>query len=788
MASSSTSRLGPWLLVAISVAWGLWELRPELRAVPYLDDSSIHEQMVRFASTRISEGHLPLTSWFPYLGLGSPQYLHYQSLPSMTAGLIGTFANPDAVFRWSTYLLLALWPLTIYWSGRLFRLSPWTAASAAAIAPFLASAAGIGYETKAYVWVGYGVWTQLWASWTLPLAWGFTYRALRSLRGWVALPAVLFIMVTVALHYETGYLALVPLVVWPFLVPSDLWRRLGRAVTLGAAALLASAWVIVPVLEQSHWAARNQVLGGTALENGYGAKQMLSWLFSGNLYDNNRGHLLHLPFGIPVVTILVGIGILVCIWRWRTNIAGRALLTIWVVTLFMSFGRTTFGSLYAIVPGSSDIFIRRFQMGVQLSGILLAGIGVVFLGQVVLAAALRLLPKSDQRFVGTPMGQGLVAGISIVVLVLVLYPAWSSMDTYDSHNATNIGLQADADAQFDPQINELLDYVKAHPQGRVYAGAPTNWGNDLTVGDVPVFKYLESKDIDEVGYTLRTASLMTDPEYFFDYTNPGDYPLFGIGYIITPRNMTSPVPADQVLCSGPYCLWSLHDSGYIHIYDTTGVLDATRANVGTQSTTLLDSPLLEKQRDLTVAFNGGEAPEPTAPGGTVQGSPGHVVTQDADLENGTARATVHTNRRATVVLSASYDPGWHATVDGHPAPTIMVAPALVGVDVGPGVHEVVFSYDGYGSYTGLLLLALAVFVLLAVAPLVWRRWGRTPSRRRGRPGQHRRGRQRREGETKTHERVSTGSGASNTMEFDAFDSGLDSGLDSDLDASGRPPS
>ena len=68
------------------IVWGLWELRPELRAVPYLDDSSIHEQMVRFAATRISQGHLPLTSWFPYLGLGSPQFLHYQSLPSMTAG------------------------------------------------------------------------------------------------------------------------------------------------------------------------------------------------------------------------------------------------------------------------------------------------------------------------------------------------------------------------------------------------------------------------------------------------------------------------------------------------------------------------------------------------------------------------------------------------------------------------------------------------------------------------------------------------------------------------------
>ncbi len=258
------------------------------------------------------------------------------------------------------------------------------------------------------------------------------------------------------------------------------------------------------------------------------------------------------------------------------------------------------------------------------------------------------------------------------------------MDQYDGHNATNIGLQADADAQLDPHINELLDYVKAHPPGRVYAGAPTNWGNDLTVGAVPVFKYLESKDIDEVGYTLRTASLMTDPEYFFDDTNPGDYPLFGIGYIITPANMPPPVPAHHVLCSGPYCLWSLHDPGYIHVYDTTGVLNATRANVGTQSTTLLDSPLLEHQRDLTVAFNGAEASQPTASGEAVRGSPGHVVTQKADLESGTAQALVHTTRRATVVLSASYDPGWHATVDGHPAPTIMVAPALVGVDVGPG--------------------------------------------------------------------------------------------------------
>ncbi len=618
------------------------------------------------------------------------------------------------------YLLLALWPLSVYGSARLFGLSRWTAAAAAAVAPFLASAAGIGYETKAYVWVGYGVWTQLWASWTLPLAWGFTYRALSSLRA--ALPAVLLIMLTVALHYETGYLAFVPLVVWPFVVPSDLGRRLARAAVLGVAALAASAWVIVPLLDQSHWAARNQVLESTGLENGYGARQVLSWLFSGQLYDAGRW---------PVVTILVGIGIVACIWRWRTSLAGRALVSIWVVTLLMTFGRTTFGSLYDVLPGSSDIFIRRFQMGVHLSGILLAGIGIVAVGRLVLDAAVGILPEERRGWASEPAGRGIVAGLCLVALIVVLAPAWTSMDTYDAHNATNIGLQADADTQQDPHIDQLLDYVRAHPQGRVYAGQPTNWGANFLVGAVPVFKYLEAKDIDEVGYTLRTASLMTDPEYSFDDANPGDYPLFGIGYILTPASMAPPVPADKVRCTDTACLWALPDPGYIHVYDTTGVLTATRADVGSRSVTLLDSPLLGQHRDLTVAFNGQAGSTPTAADATaLRGPPGHVVAEHADLADGHAGAVVRTNRRATVVLSASYDPGWHATVDGHPMPTVMVAPALVGVVVGPGVHTVAFSYAGYGSYD-------VLFVAGAGrpgrpgrrVPVVWRRWsGGRPAR------------------------------------------------------------
>ena len=712
----SWARYAPWVVVALTVLWGLFELRPVLRAVPYLDDSSIHEQMVRFAAARIRSGHLPQTSWFPYLGLGSPQFLHYQSLPAILSGLAGTVVDPDTAFRWSLYLLLALWPVTIYWCGRLFGLSRWTAASAAAVSPFLVSVPGIGYETKAYVWVGYGVWTQLWASWTLPLAWGFTYRAVRSLRS--AVWAVLFVALTAALHFETGYLAFAAVVVFPFLVPSDLWRRLGRAVLMGAAALLASAWVVVPLLDQSHWAARNQILGGTPLENGYGARQILDWLFTGHLYDDGR---------FPIVTIFVFVGIAVCVARWRTFVAGRALVSIWAVTLLMTFGRTTFGALYRLLPGSSDIFIRRFEMGVHLSGILLAGVGLVFVAQAALDIARRLFwgesPDGQPAPTVSPSSRAAIAALCIVGLVVVLAPAWTNLDAYDTHNSVNVGLQAADDTQQATQLDQLLAYVRAHPRGRVYAGLPTNWGQDFVVGAVPVFKYLESKDIDEVGYTLRTASLMTDPEYYFDESNPGDYPLFGVGYLIAPEGLPSPVPAQRVACRSDYCLWKLPDPGYVHVYDTTGVLTATRADVGTRSLTLLGSPLLTRQRDLTVAFNGSAASAPTArSAAALHGTPGRVVAEHAQLEQGRVRAVVTAHRRATVVLSASYDPGWRATVDGHPAPTVMVAPALVGVDVGPGVHTVTFRYGGYGSYVPFFVLALVVLAGLAIATVLgWRR-------------------------------------------------------------------
>ncbi len=84
-------RVLPFVPVAGTCLVSLVLLRSELVQVPYLNDSAMHEEMVRFALAKIRTGHFPLDSWFPFLNLGSPQYLHYQSLaaPRVDLGSIG---------------------------------------------------------------------------------------------------------------------------------------------------------------------------------------------------------------------------------------------------------------------------------------------------------------------------------------------------------------------------------------------------------------------------------------------------------------------------------------------------------------------------------------------------------------------------------------------------------------------------------------------------------------------------------------------------------------------------
>jgi hypothetical protein len=115
---------------------------------------------------------------------------------------------------------------------------------------------------------------------------------------------------------------------------------------------------------------------------------------------------------------------------------------------------------------------------------------------------------------------------------------------------------------------------------------------------------------------------------------------------------------------------------------------------------------------------GGDARLPTVPS---QSSAGAVSAERADLGDGEASATVRMRRPGVAVLSASYDPGWTAAVNGRRRPARMVAPALVAVDVPAGTDHVVFRFHGYGDYPALLALSGLSLAMAAAAPVCARR-------------------------------------------------------------------
>jgi len=423
-------RFGPALLVLAPMVFSAVELRAELGYVPHLNDSAVHAELVRYAVAQFRAGHFPLDGWFSYLGLGSPDLLHYQSLGVMLTGLLGLGIGANQAFGLTLYLLLVTWPISVYGAGRLFGWSRWESAFAAFAAPFVVSATGVGYEQGAYLWTGFGVWTQEWGMWTLPLAWGFSWQAVNEGRRY--LPAALFIALTAVFHFETGYLAFIPLVLWLVVRPAHLLERARRALIVGVGGFLLAAWAVVPLVLYRGWASIDEFLQHGPDVRSYGAGRALSWLVTGRILDNGR---------IPVITILAGVGLVACAMRWHRDPKSRALVAVFATSLVLFFGRASLEFLVDLLPGSRDIFFRRFIIGVQLSGVLLAGIGVVAVARLAAAAARRLSRKE----LGISLGRGWrLAATRVVVAGLVVgaaAPMWTEIASHDSLDASLIATQ-----------------------------------------------------------------------------------------------------------------------------------------------------------------------------------------------------------------------------------------------------------------------------------------------------------------------------------------------------------
>jgi hypothetical protein len=520
--------------------------------------------------------------------------------------------------------------------------------------------------------------------WALPFAWGLSWQAVaKGRRLWLGALAV---GLTILFHLLTGYLALLTLGVWVLLRPSELPRRLLRAVVVGLGALAVAAWMLVPLIADAGWTVNDEFSRGTIYYDSFGAPQILRWLASGEIFDEAR---------VPVVTVLAATGLAFTLVRWRSREPARAVVAAGLLSLLLFFGRPTLGPILDLLPGGGDLFLRRYISGVHLAGIYLAGLGATWLG----VSTLRLLRSSAPRWVRN-------AGVTVAVLAAVSALVGMALEraAFEAQGGRWIDEQRAAQATDGAEFEALVEAAHADGLGRIYAGLRAGGASAPRIGQVPSYIALLALDADAVGFTRPTWSLMSPAEYRFDIRDEGLRRLFGVRYWIQATGDAVPEGATEVSRAGRWVLQRFEDAGYIQVVDTVPALPADREHLGQMTSFVLRSDLPARSILPTVSFGGrAGGPATLGPDDLPDAPPGSVVESFAGPSDGTFSAEVDLERPGVVMLAASFDPRWAAVVDDRAVRPFMVAPGVLGVLVPPGLHRVLFTYQNYGNYAVLIL-------------------------------------------------------------------------------------
>jgi hypothetical protein len=185
--------------------------------------------------------------------------------------------------------------------------------------------------------------------------------------------------------------------------------------------------------------------------------------------------------------------------------------------------------------------------------------------------------------------------------------------------------------------------------------------------------------------------------------------LVNLKYILLPPAAPSPAPK----------FWLVYDGSDGRVYENSNVFpraflvsSALACLDDTSALALMRSGKVDLRRKVIIA-------------GCPRLISGGALAGTLSLEHyGPQRITVHAEVQspAFLVVTDSYDNGWHVWVDGHQAPILRADYAFRAVALGTGSHEVKFLYR---PFTVVLGLAVSLVALLGTVVLIW--WGRHPT-------------------------------------------------------------
>ena len=700
-----------WAFVLGAVAFQAFYLRTEITAhIVMVNDGALHQTLLDRTLDALRSGQDPTDFWFAPVTAGYPAFHHYQHLPFLLPALVAWVlpVSVPTLYQWTVYLLLLSFPFSVYWSMRRFGFSPIAAGLAALVSPVIATDGLFGFDNVSYAWRGFGLYTQLWAMVLLPPALAQGYRTLRDGTGYFW--TVLLVAAVLLSHLVLGYIALATLVMFALLrpTPADVWRRGRRlGIVLVFVGIVTSYFISGVVADNAYFA--RSVYEEPSRYDGLGAQSTLDALLHGRLFDDLR-------FGW--LTMIVFAGGLVCALRWREE-RYRIPAIIALFWLTMYFGPKTLGVLASAATLNMDFYVHRLIAGIHLGGIMLMGIALAVPWRWALTRRRALY---------------LVVPVAITALVIV--PVYHERREYLQLNVDLMEYNNGAFAAEQPLIDAVEEELHAAPPGRVYAGLPARWGKDYRVASVPVSHVLFQDGFDMIGYFYYPFSLNADIIGSLDEGRAEHYNLFNIRYVVAPPEQRfNPEIVKPYADFGKFKVYRVETSGYFDFVSSDVTFEGDKSEHFDAALWWLGSTLPEAKQHPAILFNGGEihgkGPFPLGSAPTILGNMtfeagaprGEVLSERVDMNSYVA--DVHVSRTSMLMLKETFHPGWHVTIDGREADTVMLMPSYVGVELTPGPHHVRFEYRPPRSRFPLLLLGMLVLPALAAGECMRSRVGRS---------------------------------------------------------------
>ncbi|MEA2661508.1 MAG: hypothetical protein QOH08_1080 [Chloroflexota bacterium] len=688
-------------IVLVPMAFTAITLLPELTvAVASNNDDATHFLLIQRASEALANGENVLDHWVPQLELGFPWFLYYQPLPALLVVLVhrALFGLVDllTVFNAIRYGLLVALPLTVFWSLRRMGIGAAGAAVAAAAAPLLSGDFRYGFDYDSYIWRGFGMFTQLVAMHLSFVTVAIAWRALRT-RGrtelvWLAL-ALSALVLTHLIYAYMMAITLGGLAIAGAESRPDIVRRLGRLAAAAIPGALITAWLWLPFITQTAFLGASPYLQPEKYDS-YGAPQILTWLVTGDLMDHGR---------LPVITALVGLGLVAAVIARRTPLA-RSALALFAVWLTLYFGRPTLDGLVSLLPMHDGLLLHRFIGSVELFAIVLVGIGAAWAFDRARAAS------SPRRFA--------LAGLAALAL---LVPAMAERAAFYSFNTAWMRQTADAiDSDADARV--ILAALRDLPSGRVFAGLRSSgFGPQLDFG-IP-FNSVRFNDLlvfdafPVVAAPYSSLSLNADLFWDFAVDRPQDYQLFDVRYVVAPAATQLPAFLQPITRTTRYVLYAAPTTGYA----TYGALVDRQAVTTQRDLFAINRPWFNGPDMAALRFHRVDFPA------AAQGATGSTGSTTSGSVAGCAAPTYGYERAqparidllvgcadpSTLVLKVTYHPNWRVSVDGRDAATFMVSPSFIGVALPAGDHFVTAEYRSTPVKTPLLIVGAVGLALLA---------------------------------------------------------------------------